>query len=168
MTFETARAKGNSPRQGRVCQVSQGAAASFDSRERRRRPRSISSRLTTAERVQTALIDITTQRAQNASVVTDVTWKLLPMDGNTPIATGNMSDSLEALVNGEWVSMRIPYPLGFHSKGLDGRIDDASAGWKGRGLWSTYAGRAPYHIEGGKGTTSKVVHFQLRPDPLAR
>ena len=87
---------------------------------------------------------------------------------NTPIATGNMSDSLEALVNGEWVSMRIPYPLGFHSKGLDGRIDDASAGWKGRGLWSTYAGRAPYHIEGGKGTTSKVVHFQLRPDPLAR
>ncbi len=44
--------------------------------------------LTTAERVQTALIDITTQRAQNASVVTDVTWKLLPMDGSTPIATG--------------------------------------------------------------------------------
>ena len=87
---------------------------------------------------------------------------------NVPIATGNMSDSLEALVNGEWVTMRIPYPLGFHSKGLDGRIDDANAGWKGRGLWSTYAGRAPYHIEGGKGTTSKVVHFQLRPDPLAR
>ena len=48
------------------------------------------------------------------------------------------------------------------------RIDDPDGGWKGRGLWSTYAGRAPYHIEGGKGTTSKVVHFQLRPDPLAR
>ena len=38
--------------------------------------------------MQTALIDITTQRAQNASVVTDVTWKLLPMEGSTPIATG--------------------------------------------------------------------------------
>ena len=28
--------------------------------------------------------------------------------------------------------------------------------------------RAPFHVEGGKGTTSKVLHFQLRPDPLAR
>ena len=44
--------------------------------------------LTTAQRVQTAIIDITTQRAQNASVVTDVTWKLLPMDGGPPVATG--------------------------------------------------------------------------------
>jgi hypothetical protein len=87
---------------------------------------------------------------------------------DTPIATGNMSDSLEALVDGQWVTLRIPYPMGFHAKGLDGRIDDPNGGWKGRGLWSTYAGRAPYHIEGGKGTTSKVVQFQLRPDPLAR
>jgi hypothetical protein len=87
---------------------------------------------------------------------------------NTPIATGNMSDSLEAFVDGKFVTLRVPYPLGFHAKGLDGRIDDPNGGWKGRGLWSTYAGRAPYHIEGGKGTTSKVVHFQLRPDPLAR
>ena len=57
--------------------------------------------------------------------------------------------------------------------GLSEVVDQAAyswtdGGWKGRGLWSTYAGRAPYHIEGGKGTTSKVVHFQLRPDPLAR
>jgi hypothetical protein len=49
-----------------------------------------------------------------------------------------------------------------------GRIDDLNGGWKGRRPWSTYAGRAPYHIEGGKGTTSEVVHFHLRPDPLAR
>jgi hypothetical protein len=28
--------------------------------------------------------------------------------------------------------------------------------------------RAPFHVEGGPGTTSKVVKFQLRPDPLAR
>jgi hypothetical protein len=34
--------------------------------------------------------------------------------------------------------------------------------------WSTYATRTPFHVEGGKGTTSKVVKFQLRPDPLAR
>ena len=86
---------------------------------------------------------------------------------NVPIATGNMSDSLEALVDGKFVTLRVPYPMGFHAKGLDGRIDDPNMGWKGRGVWSTYAGRAPYHIEGGKGTTSKVVKFQLRPDPLA-
>jgi hypothetical protein len=87
---------------------------------------------------------------------------------DVPIATGNLSDALEALVDGKFVSLRVPYPMGFHAKGLDGRIDDPNAGWKGKGLWSTYAGRAPYHIEGGKGTTSKVVKFQLRPDPLAR
>ena len=87
---------------------------------------------------------------------------------NVPIATGNMSDSLEAFADGKFVTLRVPYPMGFHAKGLDGRIDDATMGWKGRALWSTYAGRAPYHIEGGKGTTSKVVKFQLRPDPLAR
>ena len=86
---------------------------------------------------------------------------------NVPIATGNMSDSLEALVDGKFVTLRVPYPMGFHAKGMDGRIDDPNAGWKGRGIWSTYAGRAPFHIEGGKGTTSKVVKFQLRPDPLA-
>jgi len=92
----------------------------------------------------------------------------LGLGKNVPMATGNMSDSLEALVDGKFVSLRVPYPMGFHAKGLDGRIDDANAGWKGRAIWSTYAGRAPFHIEGGKGTTSKVVKFQLRPDPLAR
>jgi hypothetical protein len=91
----------------------------------------------------------------------------LGLGRNVPIATGNMSDSLEALVNGKFVTLRVPYPMGFHAKGLDGRIDDANIGWKGRAVWSTYAGRAPYHIEGGKGTTSKVVKFQLRPNPLA-
>ncbi len=58
--------------------------------------------------------------------------------------------------------------MGFHAKGLDGRIDDPKAGWKGKGLWSTYATRTPFHVEGGKGTKSKVVKFQLRPDPLAK
>ena len=65
-------------------------------------------------------------------------------------------------------SLRVPYPMGFYSKGLDGRVDDPKAGWKGKGLWATYGTRTPFHGEGGKGDTSKVVHFQLRPDPLAR
>ncbi len=87
---------------------------------------------------------------------------------NVPIATGNGEDALLALVNGKWVTLRVPYPIGFYAKGMDGRIDDPAAGWKGKGLWSTYATRAMAHVEGGKGTTSKVLHFQLRPDPLAR
>ncbi len=86
---------------------------------------------------------------------------------NTPIITGNSSDSLIALVNGKFVIMRVPYPLGFFAKGMDGRIDDPNAGWKGKGVWTTWGTRAPFHSETGKGTTSKVVHFQIRPDPLA-
>ena len=87
---------------------------------------------------------------------------------NVPFATGNLADSLEVLVDGKFVTLRIPYPMGFHAKGMDGRIDDPKAGWKGRGVWSAYAGRATNHIEGGKGTKPKVVKFQLRPDPLAK
>ena len=89
------------------------------------------------------------------------------LGANVPIATGNGEDALLALVNGKFVVLRVPYPIGFYAKGLDGRIDDPKAGWKGKGLWSTYATRAVAHIEGGKGTTSKVLHFQLRPDTLA-
>ena len=86
---------------------------------------------------------------------------------NIPIATGNASDALFAMVDGKFITLRVPYPMGFYAKGLDGRIDDPKTGWKGRGLWTTYATRAPSHMEGGKGTTSKVVNIQLRPDPLA-
>jgi hypothetical protein len=88
---------------------------------------------------------------------------------NVPIATANGMDALNALdpKTGKFVVLRVPYPMGFYAKSLDGRIDDPKAGWKGRELWSTYATRTPWHIEGGKGTTSKAVKFQLRPDPLA-
>jgi hypothetical protein len=86
---------------------------------------------------------------------------------NVPIATGNLNEGLLALVNGQFVVLRVPYPLGYYTKWLDGRIDDPKAGWKGRGLWSTVSTRAPFHMEGGKGTRPKVVRFQLRPNPLA-
>jgi len=93
----------------------------------------------------------------------------LGMGKNVPVATGNDSDALNVLdtSTGKFIVMRVPYPMGFFAKSLDGRIDDPKTGWKGRGLWSTYATRTPWHIEGGKGTTSKAVKFQLRPDPLA-
>ena len=91
------------------------------------------------------------------------------LGNNVPIATGNGNDALLALLpgTGKFVVLRVPYPMGFYAKGMDGRIDDPNAGWKGKGLWATYGTRTPFHAEGGKGTTSKVLHFQLRPDPLA-
>ena len=92
----------------------------------------------------------------------------LGLGANTPINTGNASEGLLALKDGKWVVMRVPYPLGFYTKWMDGRIDDPKAGWKGRGLWATISTRTPFHMETGKGTTSKVYHVQLRPDPLAR
>ena len=49
--------------------------------------------LSTAERVQTALVDITSQRAQDATVVTDVTWKLIPVGGVLPVLTGTVTST---------------------------------------------------------------------------
>ncbi|MBP99431.1 MAG: hypothetical protein CL477_01995 [Acidobacteria bacterium] len=93
----------------------------------------------------------------------------LGLGANVPIATGSSSDALLALMpeTAEWVVLRVPYPLGFYSKGLDGRIDDPDGGWKGRGLWASYDSSANWHNEGGKGMTSQIVRFQIRPDPLA-
>ena len=94
-------------------------------------------------------------------------YNTLGLGANVPIATGNLFDGVHALVDGKFVTLRIPYPLGFYAKGLEGRIDDAAAGWKGRGLWITSGDRTPWHKEGGKGTKPLVVHFQVRPSPLA-
>ena len=90
------------------------------------------------------------------------------LGSNVPINTGNAAEGFLALKDGQWVQLRVPYPMGFFAKWLDGRIDDPNAGWKGRGIWATFGGRAPFHMETGKGTMPKAMHFQLRPDPLAR
>jgi len=85
---------------------------------------------------------------------------------NTPMVNGSGSEALYAFVKGKWVTMRVPYPMGFHSRGMDGRIDDPKAGWKGRAIWSTQAGQAAWHQEGGKGERPKVMKFQVRGTPL--
>jgi len=90
------------------------------------------------------------------------------LGANTPIDTGNASEGLLALKDGKWVVLRVPYPTGFYTKWMDGRIDDPKGGWKGRGLWTTISTRAPFHMETGKGTTSKVIKFQMRPDPISK
>ena len=92
----------------------------------------------------------------------------LGLGTNTPIATGNQSDAFLALKDGKWVVLRVPYPMGFYTKWMDGRIDNPNGGWKGRGLWSTVSSRVPFHMETGRGTPPIAMHFQVRPDPLAK
>jgi predicted small secreted protein len=95
-------------------------------------------------------------------------FNTLGLGANVPIETGNASEGLLAFKDGGWIVLRVPYPTGFYTKWMDGRIDDPDAGWKGRGIWATVSTRTPFHMETGAGTTSKVLHFQMRPDPLAR
>ncbi len=90
------------------------------------------------------------------------------LGANVPMSTANLFDGVHALVDGEMMTLRIPYPLGFYSKGFEGRIDDPNGGWKGRGLWVPSGDRTPWLKEGGKGTKPLVVQFQVRPDPLAK
>jgi hypothetical protein len=108
---------------------------------------------------------------ENSAEASYYTWvdqhDALGLGNDVPISTGNENDALLALVNGKWDVLRVPYPLSFYAKGLDGRIDDPSAGWKGRGVWTTSGDRVPWLKEGGKGTTPLAFHFQMRPNPLA-
>jgi len=87
---------------------------------------------------------------------------------NVPISTANLQDGFVGLKDGRMILMRVPYPMGFYAKGLDARIDDPNAGWKGRGLWSSSGDRTPWLNERGKGARPMAVQIQVRPDPLAK
>ena len=88
----------------------------------------------------------------------------------TPVYGVVNTDSLEVFIPAteEFVTMRVPYPMGFFSRSSVGRIDDPATGWKGKGLWSSYSNYAAWHLEGGPGTLQKSVKFQVRPHPLAK
>ncbi|HLI20370.1 MAG TPA: hypothetical protein VKV32_04585, partial [Stellaceae bacterium] len=108
---------------------------------------------------------------KNSAEASYYTWvdqhNTLGLGNDVVISTGNENDALLALVNGKWVVMRVPYPMSFYAKGLDGRIDDPNGGWKARGIWTTSGDRTPWLHEGGKGSRPRVFHFQVRPNPLA-
>ncbi len=87
---------------------------------------------------------------------------------NVPIAMGNLNDAIYALVDGKFVTLRVPYPIGMFAKNVDGRVDDPNTGWKGKALWTTTGTRTHFHNETGKGGLPKAIKIQLRPDPLAR
>src|SRR5947208_3623113 len=115
------------------------------------------------------LRDVRTPGSAEASYYVWVDWYgVLGLGRNVPIAMGNLGDSIYALVDGELLTFRLPYPSGLFPKNVDGRIDDPKAGWKGRALWTTSGTRTLFHNEGGKEMRHKAVKIQLRPDPLAR
>lgn len=106
-----------------------------------------------------------------------LTWvdefNVLGLGKNVPVLPGSNSDSLIAFLPKEekFVVIRIPYPMGFYPRGLDGRIDDPTKGWKGRALWSTYASGTLKHREGGDYKTelpTMAVKVEMRPHPLAK
>ena len=95
----------------------------------------------------------------------------LGLGKDVPIVPGSNSDSLLAFdtKTEKFNILRVPYPMDFHTRGMDGRIDDAKTGWKGKGVFATYASQPVWHQEGGSDGLSgpQLVKFQVRPDPLA-
>jgi hypothetical protein len=115
------------------------------------------------------LKDVPDPGSAEASYYTWVDWfDTFGLGRDVPIAMGNLNSAIFALVDGKFVKITVPYPMGFFAKNVDGRIDDSNAGWKGRELWSTYGSRTMFHLEGGKTNRPKAVRIQLRPNPLAR
>ena len=95
---------------------------------------------------------------------------VLGLGEDTPVYGVVNTDSLEVFVPStqDFVTLRVPYPMGFFSRSSVGRIDDPTTGWKGKGLWSSYSNYAAWHLEGGPGTLQKSVKFQIRPSPLSK
>ena len=120
-------------------------------------------------RVRASKVCAATSRSTSSTTTSSTAHNTFGLGADVPLANGTNSDSLLALQpDGSWLVLRVPYPLGFFSRGMDGRIDDPNGGWKGRGIYADYGPNAAWHIEGGLGTRSAVVKFQLRPDPLAK
>jgi hypothetical protein len=96
-------------------------------------------------------------------------FNTLGLGENVPIVAGSGSNSLKAYLPDAdtWVVLRVPYPQGFYMRGMDGRIDNPTAGWKGRGVYATSGADAAWHIEGGPHQSGVLLKFQIRPDPLA-
>jgi hypothetical protein len=103
-----------------------------------------------------------------------VTWvdlyDTLGMGKDVVLMPGSNSDSVLAMAPGsdKFSILRVPYPRGFYTRGLDGRIDNPNTGWKGRGLWASFSDVPVWHQEGGdEGAGPQLVKFQMRPSPLA-
>ena len=97
-------------------------------------------------------------------------YDALGLGKNAVIVDGSDSDSLIAFQQDrkQWITMTVPYRMGFYSRFLDARIDDPKAGWKGRGAWAANRDQGQLAYGRGQGRPSQLYHFQIRPDPLAK
>jgi hypothetical protein len=112
--------------------------------------------------------DVKAPGSAEASYYVWIDWfNTFGLGRDVPIVMGNLNSAIFALVDGKLIDFTVPYPMGFFPKNVDGRIDDATAGWKGHALWSTYGTRTMFHLEGGAANRPRAVKFELRPDPLA-
>ena len=109
---------------------------------------------------------VTESGSAEASYYTWVDWHdTLGLGANVPIDTGNASEGLLVLKDGKWVVLRVPYPTGLLHE-VDGRTHRRSEGRMERPgplRDDQHAHTVPHGNR--PGTTSKVMHFQLRPDP---
>ncbi len=99
----------------------------------------------------------------------------LGLGKDAPMYGSNNTDAFEVIhpATKQFVTLRVPYPLGFFPRSANGRVDDPKTGWKGKGLWASFSTYATWHIEGGvgeggRGVLPKAVKFQMRPNPLAK
>ncbi len=112
----------------------------------------------------------------NSNLFGDDTYSLdvdqfdwLGLGVNTKILGTVNSNALQVLLpSGEFIDLHIPYPMGFFTRNVHGRIDDPKQGWKGRGAWTGGMTYTAWHQEGGKGEKLKIVKLQIRPGPLAK
>ena len=80
----------------------------------------------------------------------------LGLGKNTPIITGNSSDSLIALVNGKFVILRVPYPLGFFAK------KEWTAAWTTRRPVGKAKGSGPPGAPGHPSTAKQAKERQAK------
>jgi len=100
---------------------------------------------------------------------------VLGLGKDAPMYGSVNTDAFEVLQPStkQFVTLRVPYPLGFFPRSANGRVDDPRSGWKGKGLWSSFSSYATWHGEGGRGEGGpgmlpKAVKIQMRPNPLAK
>jgi hypothetical protein len=95
-------------------------------------------------------------------------FNTLGLGKNIVVVNGSNSDSLLAFnpSTEKFTVIRVPYPVSFFQRGLDGRIDDENGGWKGRGWWVPNSDDPIIFAE--KVKMGYIAHVQLRPNPLAK
>jgi hypothetical protein len=86
---------------------------------------------------------------------------------NTVIVNGTGADALFIFNPNtlKFMTVRVPYPLQYNSRGSDARVDDPNGGWKGKSLWSMYSSTSSVLTETNR---PSMVKMQFRPDPLAQ